>query len=269
MMSILRRSLVLVALVFGASRRLLMVPMLSLSPSSIRNAFVVAVLTLAPGAAALAGNPNPGVAPPNSNAHGHSYGGWAAEWWKWFLSIPAPHHPGLGGPCGEGQSGHVFYLAADATGSAGVPCTIPSGKAVFFGINNVECSTVETPPFFGSNEEQLRACAKCFADQMVVSSLAATLDGKTLANLGSYRAASPLFSFEYPADNIYGIPGGAGTGESVADGYWLLLNPLSAGEHTLSFSGIVDIPAEGACGLDGPVSFGFGAVYQLTVGGSR
>jgi hypothetical protein len=235
----------------------------------IRTAFAVAatmpVFGLA--SAAGAGNPNPGVAPINSSAYGHSYGGWSAEWWKWFLSIPTPDHPGIGGDCGVAQSGPVFFLAADFTGSEGVPCTIPAGGAVLFAPANVECSTVEPPPFHGDNEEELRACAKCWADQIVVSSLEATLDGEALSDLGSYRVASPLFTFEYPADNIFGIPGGPGTGQSVSDGYWLLLNPLSAGSHTLSFSGAFEIPAEGACGADGPASFGFGAVYELTVEG--
>jgi len=246
-----------------------MTRMMSLSRRSIRNAFAVtaAVPTLGLAAAALAENPNPGVAPVNSNAYGHSYGGWSAEWWKWFLSIPTPDHPGVGGDCNEGQSGPVFFLAADFTGSAGVPCTIPAGKAILLAMVNVECSTVEAPPFFGTDEEELRACAKCFADQIVVSSLEATLDGKGLKDLGSYRAASPLFTFEYPADNIFGIPGGPATGDSVSDGYWLLLNPLPAGDHTLSFGGAFEFP-EGECGLDAGTAFGFASVYELTVGGN-
>jgi hypothetical protein len=235
----------------------------------MRGTFAVAAALPALGlaTAAVAGNPNPEVAPVNSNAYGHSYGGWSAEWWKWFLSIPTPDHPGIGGDCGVAQSGPVFFLAADFTGSEGVPCTIPAGKAIFFAMANVECSTVEPPPFFGADEEELRACAKCFADQIVVSSLEATLDDEELGDLGSYRAASPLFTFEYPADNIFGIPGGPATGESVSDGYWLLLNPLSAGNHTLAFSGAFEFP-EGECGLPAGTSFGFGAVYELTVGGN-
>jgi hypothetical protein len=224
--------------------------MLRVSRSSIRSACAVAVLTLGPVAAALGENPNPGVAPPHSVTFGHTYGGWSAEWWKWYLSIPtgAPH-PAIGGDCREGQSGKVFNLAADFTGSPGVPCTIPTGKAVLFSMANIECSTVEDPPFFGADEEALRDCAACWADLIDVSSLQATLDGTELADLGAYRASSPLFTFAYPADNIFGIAGGPATGQSVSDGYWALLGPLSAGSHALSFSGQFQIPAGGACGL--------------------
>lgn len=237
----------------------------------VRSAFAISVLASAPAGQALAQNANPGVAPPHSHAFGHTYGGWSAEWWQWYLSIPTgTPHPALGGDCRVGQAGKVFHLAADFTGSPAVPCTIPTGKAVLFSMANIECSTVEPPPFYGADEEELRNCAACWADLIDVSSLQATLDGRELVNLGAYRASSPLFSFEYPADNIFGIPNGPGTGQSVSDGYWALLNPLSAGEHTLSFSGEFQIPEGGACGLpDGGFSLGFGATYQLTVTGRR
>lgn len=242
--------------------------MLRVPRSSLRNACVVTVLALGPAAVAGGENPNPGVAPPHSVAYGHTYGGWSAEWWKWYLSIPtdAPH-PAIGGDCRTGQSGKVFNLTADFTGSPGVACTIPTGKAVLFAMANIECSTVEDPPFFGADEEALRDCAACWADLIDVGSLRATLDGVDLADPGAYRASSPLFTFAYPADNIFGIPGGPATGESVSDGYWALLNPLPAGSHTLSFSGQFQIPAGGACGLESedPFSLEFGAVYDLTV----
>jgi hypothetical protein len=243
--------------------------MLRVFRSCARSAFAIAVLVSGLAGQALAQNANPGVAPPHSTAFGHTYGGWSAEWWQWYLSIPTDTpHPAIGGDCGVGQSGRVFNLAADFTGSPELSCTIPTGKAVLFAMANIECSTVEGPPFFGANEEELRNCAACWADLIDVSSLQATLDGRELVELGAYRASSPLFSFEYPADNIFGIPNGPGTGQSVSDGYWVLLNPLSRGDHTLSFSGEFQIPEGGACGLpDGGFSFGFGATYRLSVTG--
>jgi hypothetical protein len=245
--------------------------MLRVFRSCARSAFAIAVLVSGPAGQALAQNANPGVAPPHSKAFGHTYGGWSAEWWQWYLSIPTgTPHPAIGGDCGVGQAGKVFHLSADFTGSPELPCTIPTGKAVLFAMANIECSTVEGPPFFGANEEELRNCAACWADLIDVSSLQATLDGRELENLGAYRASSPLFSFDYPADNIFGIPDGPGIGQSVSDGYWALVNPLSAGEHTLSFGGQFHVP-EGACGSEfgEDVSFGFGATYQLTVTGRR
>lgn len=235
---------------------------------------VAVVLALGVAAVSLAANPNPGVLPPNSNAQGHGLAGWSAEWSKWLISIPNPVNPlfdTTGENCGQGQSGHVFFLASNFVTTDTIPCHVPTGKAIFFGITTVECSTVEAPPFFGATEEALRDCAKCWADLIVPSSLEVTLDGRELQQLSRYRAASPLYTFEYPADNIFGIPGGPATGDSVADGYYIYLNPLSAGTHSLSFSGMFDLPTGNECGLGNgsPVSFGFAGSYELIVEGGN
>lgn len=217
---------------------------------------------------ALANNPNPGVSPPGSNAYGKSLADWTAAWWQWMLKIDTADHPALGGSCSEGQSGKGFHISADFLAGVGVPCTIPTGKAVLVPIVNVECSNVEPPPFFGGDAEELTACATCWGDHIVVSSLTIVVDGVPLQALETYRAVSPMFGFEYPADNIFGIAGGPSTGLSVGDGYWIMLQPLSAGEHTVSFSGGFEFPDgdEGCNGSGGGFSFGFGGDYVLTVG---
>jgi hypothetical protein len=194
----------------------------------------VAVLT-AP-ISAEAANENPGVLPVNSNPHGHSYGEWSAAWWQWVYSIPTAVNPLLdstGANCAQGQSGHVWFLAGvlNVSGQAERSCTIPSGTALFFPVINVECSTLEPPPFFGSNEAELRACAHAFS----VTNLQASIDGVPLASLASYEIDSPLFTFTLPADNVLGIP--AATGSAVGNGVYLMLAPLSVGEHTLQFGG--------------------------------
>jgi hypothetical protein len=235
-------------------------------------ALIVVALLIAP-AMTLAQNPNPGVLPPNAHPHGKSYGQWSAAWWQWFLSIPTDRHPGLdptGQFCAEGQSGKVVFLAANGATDP-VPCTVRPGTAVFLAMANAECSTVEPPPFFGYTEQELRMCAKCFADHIDPSSLQVTLDGQALENLERYRVVSPLFTFSYPADNIFGIPNGPATGEAVSDGYWIYLAPLSAGEHTLSFSGSFAFNPGDDCGmnLSEPIAFGFAGSYRLMVQGGH
>jgi hypothetical protein len=243
--------------------------------SSARTALAVvaALITLGVAAVCVAGNPNPEALPPHANPQGRGYSGWSAAWWQWYLSIPTPLNPALdttGELCAEGQSGKVFFLAANLVTTDTIPCAVPSGKSIFFDIANVECSTVEAPPFFGATEEDLRACARCWADHIVPASLAVTVDGRALQDLARYRTASPLFTFAYPADNIFGIPDGPATGQSVSDGYWIYLHPLPAGEHTVSFSGFFDLPAGDDCGSGfGPASFGFAGSYKLNVQGGE
>lgn len=187
---------------------------------------------------AFAKNDNPRILPPNSNAYGMSYGEWSAKWWQWNLSLPVDQNPSYdeGGDCSNGDNGQLgptwFLTGVNiASGTAVRDCTVPAGKALFFPIINTECSTLEAPPFYGSNEEELRDCAQGFH----VGNVYAEIDGVAVQNLDRYLIESPLFTFIVPENNIWGLP--SGTGQSVSNGYFLMLPPLSVGEHTIHFGG--------------------------------
>jgi len=76
----------------------------------------------------------------------------------------------------------------------------------------------------------------------------------------SYRVTSPQFTFTAPTPWIFGETGGPGT--SVGDGYYILLAPLSPGDHTLRFGGAFHFTlAED--GFDG--DFPIDMTYHLTV----
>lgn len=187
---------------------------------------------------AFAKNPNPGVIPPQAKAHGMSYGEWSARWWQWALSLPKDQNPfyDVKGNCSNGangQLGSVWFLTGviAESGTADRNCTIPTGKALFFPIINTECSTLEPPPFHGDNEAELRACAKSFN----VGNVFAEIDGVAVQDLNRYLVESPLFTFTVPPNNVLGVDPGAG--QSVSNGYWLMLAPLSVGKHTIRFGG--------------------------------
>lgn len=188
---------------------------------------------------------NPGVLPSFSKAFGKSYGDWSAGWWQWAFSLPTPGHPLLDSAgCEAGQSGRVWFLGGtfagvpdptDPTvviGEADRDCTVPTGKPLFFPIVNVACTTVEMP---GATEAELRECANSLADH--IQDLAVTIDGAAVEHLGLYRRESGLFTIgPLPADNLLGAAPGA-TGDAVSDGFWIMLKPLSVGEHDIRFEG--------------------------------
>ncbi len=62
------------------------------------------------------------------------------------------------------------------------------------------------------------------------------VDGKPVQDVASYRVVSPQFSFIAPDPNFLGVPGG-GAGTAVADGYYVLLAPMSKGVHTILIQG--------------------------------
>lgn len=203
---------------------------------------------------------NPGIYPVNSSPFGKTYGQWSAEHWKYIMSIPyasSPLNDQSGANCDVGQSGPVWYLAGTfcpnpepcAIATATRDCTVPYGKAIFFPIIDVECSTYEGN---GTTDAELRACASGFQD--LAAGMSAEIDGVSVENVNSYRVQSPLFTMgPFPADNILGAPAGTTT-PSVSDGVFLMVKPLSLGDHTIHFAG--GIPAFG---------FGLDVTYHLHI----
>lgn len=86
----------------------------------------------------------------------------------------------------------------------------------------------------------------------------ASVDGMIFQVLQTYRVQSPLFNFTFPKDNIFGAP--AGPTQSVSDGIFLLLQPLSPRNHTVHFTGVVL-----ANPTLGTQSFATDATYHLVV----
>jgi hypothetical protein len=193
---------------------------------------------------------NPRVQPPQSHPHGMTYGEWSARWWQWAYSLPVDQNPFFDdGVCtngANGQFGPVWFLTGvvNVSGTTTRPCTIPAGKALFFPILNGECATLEGNPPPGND---LPSCADSLLEP--VAEVHATIDGVTVQNLMSaYRFDSPLFTYGPLPDNnvleFFGVAGAVAgaTSLSASDGWWLMLAPLPAGQHTIHFGGTLGTP---------------------------
>ena len=215
---------------------------------------------------------NPGIAAPESAPHGKTYSQWTAEHWKWLYSMPVNKHPLFDtASVSEGQSGDVWFLGGTFTttssngvvvGSALRNVTLPEGKALFFPLIDVESATAEGN---GTNGAQLSAASQFFVDH--ANSLSCVIDGQPAQNLDQYRTQSPLFTWgPLPANNTFGDPANfpAGlTSQSVADGYWLMLNPLVPGSHTIHFTGGLTLSTAKGDPFD--FDFRLDITYHLTV----
>jgi len=178
---------------------------------------------------------------PNENVLGMSYGDWSAAWWQYILLFTndvSPYLDTTGQYCNEGQGGPVFFLVGGPVNPTIRSCTIPAGKALFAPIINVECSSVESPPFEGKNAQEARACAALWNDGTDIKHLKFTIDGIKVKQLGDFRVQSPYYYFNMmpPDNNFLGVPG-ATEGYSVSDGYWVMVKPLSPGTHVIHFEG--------------------------------
>jgi len=215
-------------------------------------------------------NPNPAVAPINSRSYGKSYSEWAQAWWTWVLSIPAAQNPATDetGEFGAvGQSGHVWFLASTLFGGDfDRYLTVPNGTALFFPVFNavfwapddlataaVAAAAAGLDPDSMTDEQLLQF----LAGSAVASptTLKVLVDGKPLKSLESYRAAPE--PFELSERDLLDDFGVGPTDFFAADGYWVLLHPLSAGKHTIEIVAATD---------HGPFAgFATDVTYHLTV----
>ena len=173
-----------------------------------------------------------------------SWQGLTSEWWQWALSIPTPQNPQVD-TTGEnsvvGQRGSVWFLAGVFGGGTVTRTSfLPEGKALFFPVfNDVE---INTPNVCGSGSDNvpvkiLRAMSA--ANVRGAANLSVTVDGVPVKNFR--RVQSEVFEVTLPANSIFvplcppsSVPPGVYS-PAVSDGYYVLLNPLRVGKHTLHF----------------------------------
>jgi hypothetical protein len=218
------------------------------------------------GATARAGNgASAKILPPNSHPYGMSYGEWSEAWWQWCFSLPVTSHPLFDtADVSTGQSGQVWFIAGNFTGTPVTRnVTIPSGKALFFPIfnawgDNTDCNGAEMISD-GNTEAFLRNLVKTtFIDP--AQNLSCTIDGRTVTGLADpanspYLVASPTpggFSYVIPSTdslldyfgltcwaNNSGTPilVSAAIYHPVAEGFYLMVAPLSVGSHTIHCHG--------------------------------
>ena len=192
---------------------------------------------------AQAMNPNPGLVPPDHSFHGMTYAQWSAELMQWGLGIPIGVDGGHPGPDTTGefadldQSGPVWFLALNLSGYETVTrtVTVPSDKFLFVPIiNNISVPGPYAPEDMTLARE--RYWTETDLDSMIsLSTFWCEIDGVRVSDLESYATSTALgeeYYVSFPDDNIWGFPAGR-YGPSLNGGIYLLLRPLSPGEHTI------------------------------------
>ena len=196
---------------------------------------VVGVIPFAISAAAASNSLN--IFPPGGKPYGLSYSEHIQDFWKWILAIPAKDNPfndDTGEKCAIGQSNmnsSVFYLAPNGGGHSDRTCNVPVGKGLIIPVMHVECSELESP---GASHEELSDC--CKGDQDKVNSLYLKIDDKEYKydNLTKYRTHTEPFEATWPDQAIFGIEKG-GISTVVADGWYIITEPVAKGNHTIHF----------------------------------
>ena len=167
----------------------------------------------------------------------------ATRWWQWVLETPASENP-LTDTTGQfaavNQSGRVWFLAGNVGGTTVRTITVPSGKALFFPIVNV--FDVEDGIAVGGGRlflvpKPVQVAQEFFSKVIATAAgLSREVDGSPVPITTANLEQSTPFSLHLPADNILGVLAGVYY-PAVDSGYYVLLPPLSAGQHTIHWAG--------------------------------
>jgi len=193
----------------------------------------------------------------DSVVYGRTYSDWNAAWQQWADSIPTANHPLFdNGDCSVGQSGPVWFLGRKFVAAGGTAnfdgvvrdCNVPAGKALYVAIYNAEDSVLEQTTPGLTQPVQIGDLRAVTAGEMDgVTELAMQVDGENIRDIKErFRMQSPAFTFTLPADNFFTAigegPFEAGTySPAVDDGYYVMVAPLSLGEHTIHFHGTAGV----------------------------
>jgi hypothetical protein len=207
---------------------------------------LVLVLSLMPVISSAQSQQGDYIFPVNSSPYGVSFKDWTEKWWQWFLSIPKQHNPNMENALGDkyqavdcsylqDPSSPVFfvpYVMKESGQPAEATCNTSEGKAVMVGIDNGWMDTGD-PRTKGADAQKLASYVK--ETNIYPNKFDITLDGKPvpLTNEEKYRVLSDPFNVTFPEDTFWEPPG---TYQAVADGWYLMLKPLSPGEHILHYT---------------------------------
>lgn len=213
---------------------------------------------------------------PDSFPSGASYEEWVAAYWQWVMSIPAEKNPIFDGPCEQKQSGSVFFLAGNTGGSHQRSCSIPLEAAIFVpllsGVGRSCPELAENPKVCQevTSEDTLRGKASGVVDS-ANALFHLSVDGRPIAVGSEFRIQSGVFADKSPENrderlfdscsgpveaNACGIEKGSSR-DVIADGYFVMLDSLPAGEHVIHMAANV---------APNSVEKAYEVTYTITVG---
>ena len=180
------------------------------------------------------------VLPPGSVVDHKTIGEWTGDWWrKAIVAINFPFPIGGSQPGALGDlGGPVFFaVASPGPGATTYTYTIPREKFVLFPLYTYSwMSQTSADPCSDL------PCARALSNGFVhaTTALSVTIDGQPVHDLFRHFEATPRLFYvpSIPVDGWWagGDPTEAGLWFGFTSGYWLMLKPMSPGEHVVRVS---------------------------------
>jgi hypothetical protein len=172
--------------------------------------------------------------PPTEPVANISQSDWSRAWWQWagsFDRADSPVADRTGRNCHLKQNGPVWFLAGTYGTQRTIRiCTVPRDKYLFFPIINYVVMPDSGAACTAACCASFTQTAREITDQPF--NLILDLDGRRIEDLASYRQFTTqcfdMGARAEPKHQIY---------PSAANGYYVMLRPLSPGKHVLNFGG--------------------------------
>ena len=189
---------------------------------------------------------------PGSTVAGKSITEWTAAWWTWAIQAPAAQNPiadTTGAFAGMNNGGPVFFVAGSDGSSSSVTRTfdVPAGRPLLVPmINFFDTETLIYDEYAPLADRQAAAniVVNNWLSSVDTASLFASIDGAVVANPAQYLEVTGLFSMgpTEAGSVLASIPVAPVQVGDVLDpsksaGYWLMIDGLTPGPHTLHLGG--------------------------------
>lgn len=168
-------------------------------------------------------------------------------WLQWVMAQPDASGPitdQTGEKCAVGQQGQVWFLAGNYGGTTVRECDIPAGKKLFFPLLNRWCVF---PSEHYPDEESIAADLPFIQelydwDRDNACELTLRLDGQELMDYDTmyedlYIRLGELFDLELHPEHWASHAFAGGVMPASGAGFYVQLQPLSAGDHVLELGG--------------------------------
>ena len=186
---------------------------------------------------------------PGSVVAGKSIAEWTAAWWTWALQAPVAQNPladTTGASAGVNNGGPVFFVAGSDGSSGSVTRTfdVPAGRPLLVPMINffdTEPSILDGGKPLADRQAAANIVVNNWLGSVDTASLFASIDGAAVANPAQYLEVTGLFSMgPTGAGSViesYGVEVGDLLDPTKSAGYWLMIDGLAPGPHTLHLGG--------------------------------
>jgi hypothetical protein len=170
-----------------------------------------------------------GVLPNTTEVDGQSITTWIEKYDDWFQQTPMDEHYAATGDCQGGQKGQVFFLANVPFGTTEIhDCTIELGQNILlspgfgFGFDDATGDSLEVVYDVGLDNAMM-----LFNPKLIIDGRPVPVGGSTWFDRGAY-------TMNLVEGNLFGAP--AGAYNAASNGWYMMLEPLAPGSHTIIMS---------------------------------